>query len=145
MKKIIKNKAYDTETARRIATGCCRSSHPGDYAYWTEELYQKKTGEFFLFGQGGPASRYAEPAGLREWSGGCRIMPLTYEEAREWAEKELDADEYIRIFGDPEADADEGTEVMTISVPASVARRIRMEAQKSGATISGTIASKFGA
>ena len=31
-----------------------------------------------------------------------KLIPLTEEQARNWAEKRLDADEYIEIFGEPE-------------------------------------------
>ncbi len=48
MKKIINGKRYDTETAKLI--GSDGYSNPSDFNYWSEDLYQKKTGEFFLYG-----------------------------------------------------------------------------------------------
>ena len=52
MKQIINGKKYDTETAERLA--CEDAGLPvNDFAYWCEELYRKKTGEFFLHGEGG--------------------------------------------------------------------------------------------
>ena len=98
MKKIIKGKMYNTETAEMV--GKMWESSPRDFSFYREKLYRKKTGEFFLYGEGGPASKYAERCGLNEWCGGSKIMPFTEEEAREWAERELTADEYIKIFGE---------------------------------------------
>ena len=97
MKKIINGKRYDTDTATLI--GSARYSSPGDFEHWMEELYRKKTGEFFLYGKGGPMSRYSRSTGQNEWSGGEEIRPLSLKEAQEWAEKYLDADEYEEVFG----------------------------------------------
>ena len=102
MKKIINGKRYDTRTAERI--GDTGYSQPGDFEYWHESLYRKKTGEFFLYGEGGAKSKYSRRIGQNEWSGGEEIRPLTLTEAQEWAEKYLDADEYEEIFGKIEED-----------------------------------------
>ena len=100
MKKIINGKKYDTNTAKIL--GGAGYSHPGDFSFWTERLYQKKTGEFFLHGIGGAMSKYARSTGLNEWTGGEEIRPLSREEAREWAEKNLDAEEFEEVFGELE-------------------------------------------
>ena len=42
MKKVINGKLYNSETAKLL--GEDSYSHPGDLAYWSEELYQKRTG-----------------------------------------------------------------------------------------------------
>jgi hypothetical protein len=97
MKKIINGKRYDTETAQLI--GSTSYSNRTDFYFWREELYRKKTGEFFLYGEGGPASKYSRQIEQNSWSGGKKITPLTREEAQEWAEKYLDADEYEEVFG----------------------------------------------
>jgi hypothetical protein len=100
MKKIVNGKRYDTDTAKLL--GSAGYSHPGDFSFWQETLYQKKTGEFFLHGVGGAMSRYARQTGQNEWSGGEKIIPLTREEARKWIEKNLDVEEYEEIFGEVE-------------------------------------------
>ena len=97
MKKIINGKRYDTSTARLI--GNAGYSYPGDFEYWSESLYIKKTGEFFLYGEGGARSKYSHRIGQNLWSGGEAIRPLTLREAREWAERYLDAEEYEQVFG----------------------------------------------
>lgn len=97
MKKIIGGRCYNTDTAKNL--GSTGYSHPGDFSFWVERLYRKKTGEFFLHGVGGPMSKYAHQVGPNEWSGGEEIHPLSLEEAREWAEKNLETEEYEQIFG----------------------------------------------
>jgi len=97
MKKIIGGKRYNTNTAKIL--GSAGYSHPGDFAFWVEYLYQKKTGEFFLHGTGGPMSKYARRVSLNEWTGGEEIIPLSLEEAQKWAEKHLEVKEFELIFG----------------------------------------------
>lgn len=101
MKKIINGRKYDTETAKEMAwdeyNGSC-----SDFQWWQETLYQKRTGEFFLFGRGGAMSKYAESCGQNSWSGGSDILPLTLDEAKEWVEEHVDADTYEKIFGEVE-------------------------------------------
>ena len=97
MKKIIGGKKYDTDTARLI--GGISYGYPSDLNYWSEELYLKRTGEFFLYGEGGPMSKYARYCGQNQWAGGEEIIPLSLEEAQEWAETYLTAEEYEEIFG----------------------------------------------
>ena len=99
MKKVIKGKVYDTDTAEKV--GEWDNGKWDDRLYICEEaLYRKRTGEFFLYGYGGPGSKYAVSAGNSSWSGGEKIIPLTYEAAQEWAEEHLDGDKYEAIFGE---------------------------------------------
>ena len=100
MKKIINGKMYNTETATNV--GEYRSGYPNDFHYYEETLYKKKTGEFFLYGKGNAASPYTKSVGQNCWSGSEEIIPYTEAESKEWAEKHLDADEYIEVFGDVE-------------------------------------------
>lgn len=95
MKKILGGKKYNTETAHCVG------------AYWnggacSETLYRKRTGEFFLYGEGGPMSKYGVAYGNNEWGYGEEIRPLTVDEAKAWAEEHLDADEYEAVFGEVE-------------------------------------------
>ena len=102
MKKIINGKRYDTDTATLI--GSAGYGYPGDFDYWEENLYCKKTGEFFIHGEGGAMSKYSRKTGNNEWSGGEEIIPISLDEAKEWGEKYLDADEYEQVFGKIEED-----------------------------------------
>ena len=51
MKKIINERMYNTETATEIDWQE-NTANRGDYSYYREYLYRKKTGEFFLYGYG---------------------------------------------------------------------------------------------
>ena len=135
MKKIIKGRLYDTETAKEL--GSDGYSNRRDFHYWEETLYQKRTGEFFVYGEGGAASKYAESVGLNEWSSGERIMPLSYAEAREWAEEHLGGDEYIEIFGEPEED--DTKQKITLSLSSAAIAKAKQEAAKAGITLSAYI------
>lgn len=100
MVKIINGRKYSTDTAKWIGNGSY--SHPGDFDYWSEDLYRKKTGEFFIHGEGGARSRYSRQVEQNTWSGSSRIVPITIDEAKAWCEKYLDAEKYIGLFGDVE-------------------------------------------
>lgn len=98
MKKIINGKVYDTNTAKELGSWSNMADY-GDFSQFSEALYRKKTGEFFLHGEGGPMTKYAVAEGSNSWRGGERIMPMNFSEARAWAEKHLDGDDYEEIFG----------------------------------------------
>ena len=100
MKKVINGVLCNTETAKYI--GNHRYSSSSDFHYCYEELYRTKSGKFFLWGEGGPASKYSRMTGPNSWSSGEAIELLSLEDAREWAEEYLDGDEYIAAFGEPE-------------------------------------------
>lgn len=133
MRKIIDGKLYDTEKAKQVGEPWSPAGFwPGDFGWCEEALYRKRTGEYFLHGEGGPKTRYAEPYGQSGWTGGERIMPLSYDEAREWAERHLGADEYEAEFGAP----DEGeTAVLSLTVPAVTYRAIKSEATRRGCSM----------
>ena len=101
MKKIINGKLYDTATAKAVANWWNGYSMR-DFNFCEETLYKKKTGEFFLHGNGGALSPYTKSCGQNCWSGAEEIIPMTIDEAKEWAEEHIDADEYIEIFGEVE-------------------------------------------
>lgn len=91
MRKIIKNRVYDTDTAKAEAT--YSNNYPrSSFQYYEETLYIKKNGEYFLYGKGNAASPYAEH------SYNEKITPLTYDKAKDWAEKRLTPEEYVDLF-----------------------------------------------
>ena len=110
MRKVIRGKLYDTGTAREV--GEWSDGYPSDFRYVSETLYCKRTGEYFVHGEGGAMSRYAESCGQNQWQGGEAITPLTYDAAREWAEGHLDADEYEAEFGIPDEGVDHDMHVV---------------------------------
>ncbi len=96
MNKIINGKRYNTETAKEL--GSDGYSNRSDLSYWYETLYQKTNGEFFLYGEGGPNSKYSISIGNNNWSRSEKIIPLSLESAQKWAEEHLSGDVYEKIF-----------------------------------------------
>lgn len=103
MKKIIDGKRYDTETATKIGTA--NYGYGGDFAAYCESLYMTKLGNYFLAGSGGPMSKYSEPAPGGGFGGGFKIIPMTRQEALEWAQNEIAFDKIEKHFGDMLEDA----------------------------------------
>lgn len=135
MKKIIMGKVYDTATARQLAR--IDTGSTAELSFWSETLFQKRTGEYFIHGEGGPMSRYAVSVGQNEWGWGEKIIPLSPDKARAWAEEHLDGDEYEKIFGIPDEDA--GRVTLCVQIPADLDARIRQRAADEGITISALI------
>lgn len=98
MKKIIDGKVFNTETATCVGEWS-NGDYCNDFKWASEKLYKKKNGEFFLFGEGGPMSTYAESVGNNSWTGGLAINPLTVKEAYDWAMENLAASKFEEIFG----------------------------------------------
>jgi hypothetical protein len=92
--RVINGKRYDTTTAKSVGFNYRTASCPDEVVY--EELFLKKTGEFFL---------YYKFVLANKWNvGACSnkelIIPKTYEEAMEWAEEHADADSYEEAFAE---------------------------------------------
>lgn len=84
-------------------------------------------------------SKYSRSCGNNEWAGGEDITPLTWEAARKWAEDRLDVEEYEELFG--ETSEDDGTEILSLSLPAALAAKARRAASQEGISLSQWIAS----
>jgi hypothetical protein len=98
-KKIINGKLYNTETATLVGEWC--NNYPtNDFNYCDESLYRKRTGEYFLYGEGGPLSKYRESCGNNSWGSGEEITPLSAQEVMQWAEEHLSVNKYIEEFGE---------------------------------------------
>lgn len=93
-RSIVDKVMYDTEASTYIGVGL--SSDP-DYFYSdcfiVEVLYQKKDGEFFMLTDG----IWQDDDG-----GNCmtasNIKPLSVEEAKSWAERNLSVEKYLKFF-----------------------------------------------
>nr|DAG17079.1 MAG TPA: Putative plasmid related protein-helix-helix, DNA BINDING PROTEIN [Caudoviricetes sp.] len=132
MKKVINGKVYDTGTARKV--GCIDFGLEDRLFGWSETLFVKRTGEYFLLGEGGPGSKYSVRTGVNESSGSTKIFPLAYDEACKWAEDNLDGDEYIAEFGEI---AEGGTNAkLTLYLPASTIERAKRKVAQGGTTLS---------
>ena len=121
MKTIIKNKLYSTETAKLI--GIAIQNEKSDK---TEELYLKRSGEYFLY--------------VRE-NGTERIEPITYDRAFDWAEENIPKVKFDKEFGQIEK-TDRKIE-MIIRINASVREKIRREAQRRGVSMSRIVEDRF--
>lgn len=129
MKKIINGRNYDTTTAEEVAESS--HSYKSEYDYYEETLYRKRTGEYFLYGYGHGDSKYAKQV-CGDFGPGSDIIPLSYEQARAWAERELSADEYESIFGEVTEDGGESDVVISVRVSPATRERLRRMAAETG-------------
>jgi hypothetical protein len=99
MKAVINGVRFDTEKATLI--GSAQSAHASsrDFGHWEADLYKTpKSGRYFLAGEGGPMSRFAESTGQNSWSGGSGIQPMDESDAFEWAQQYLTTEEVEEAF-----------------------------------------------
>lgn len=141
MKKVIEGALYNTDTAQEIGYAEPNGSNIRDFSWFRETLYRTKSGKYFLHGEGGGNSRYGE------WHGntggwGQQIRPYTPEDAREWAEENLTADEYSKAFGEPE-EASETKTILTISISHDIKNKLIKMREDTGKSISQIIEDKF--
>lgn len=107
MKSVIAGRRYDTDKAILIGKGESATPYTTDFSYWSAGLYKTpRKGEYFLAGEGHAMTAFARADGDgRSLGYGRKIIPMSREEAREWAEHELTAAEYEAEFGDITEDA----------------------------------------
>lgn len=115
MKKIINGRLYDTDTAKEV--GYDNDNPTGN---WSETLYKKRTGEFFI-------------SHWDAWNGDY-IEPISYSEAKNWMEDHGSVDEYAALFGIPDEDAESNT--LCIRISAAAAAKLRKDAAMDSTTIS---------
>lgn len=121
MKKIIRGRRYDTETARKV--GCkTEQAQYGDVDY---ALYRKRTGEYFV---------HAEFSYMLDDGNPDYIKPLSEDEANEWAQEHLNADVYESEFG--EIVDDDETISASINLPRKTYDKLRRLAVEAGEPMS---------
>lgn len=121
MKKIIRGRKYDTETARKV--GCkTEQAQYGDVDY---ALYRKRTGEYFV---------HAEFSYMLDDGNPDYIKPLSADEANEWAQEHLNADVYEAEFG--EIVDDDETISASINLPHKTYDKLRRLAVEAGEPMS---------
>lgn len=133
MKKIIDGKVYNTETATCVGEWA-NGYYCNDFKWESEELYKKKNGEFFLYGEGGPMSSYAEYTGNRSWSEGSSISPLTSKDAYNWAMEKLSANEFEEIFG--AMSEDDTNHLLVVTIPEEVYQSLKSLASNNNKVVS---------
>lgn len=129
MDKIIGGKRYNTETATMVAEWDNGYS-VADFNFCREELYRKKTGEFFLYGEGGGMTKYRKSYG-NSFGWGEKITPLTIKEVQKWAEENLDGDEYEEIFKIKE----EYNALISALIPMSLRGKLENQSKKENRTM----------
>lgn len=124
MERIIKGqKRYNTDTAKKRAV----YEDGNGSAWYRETLYRKKSGEYFLHGEGQEFSKYSKSVnGL--WTASEEIIPLTYDEAQKWAKKHLTKGEYNGLFG--VITPKEGKYPCHLMLPKATAEKLRRAASK---------------
>lgn len=107
MKKVIRGKLYDTETAQKLGWTDNTSRDVWAPSLRREDmnatdiqetLYLTKSGNYFIHGEGGSLTRYAETLGDHVWLTGEHIEPITEERAKLWAQSAGPAF-YQAVFG----------------------------------------------
>jgi hypothetical protein len=95
MKRVVGGKTYNTATATEIVELPCSFSG-SDFRSETTSLYRTENGRFFIAGEGGPMTRWAESKGINCWGWGEGLFPISSEEAREFMEEGgCSADEFV--------------------------------------------------
>ena len=77
MRKLINKKTYDTKTAKLLGV-----KYDGEFGHpdgYEEQLFITKNKQYFIYGLGGPASKYKRPS----------IAVITDKEADEWKKANL--------------------------------------------------------
>jgi len=98
MKKIINGKKYDTDTATFICSYVF--SNRMDFHFYRKALYQKKTGEFFFYREGGPLSCMAKSYGNNNVGGSDEFIPnVSKDEAIKFCEENMNVDDFEKKFG----------------------------------------------
>jgi hypothetical protein len=138
MYKVIHGKKYNTDTAKLLGTWRAEVSST-DYKYFEEYLYRTKSGNFFIYGEGGPDSPYRQQVEYNTWKGSESIIPISFEQAKIWAEEHLDSDEYKAIFGSVKLASN-----ATLTISAGALKRLRQIQSQSGKTLKAIIDEMLG-
>ena len=134
MKKLVRGRRYDTETTKQL--GRAFEGNENDSDYWSETLYVKSTGEFFLYCEGGSESRYAQRDKDGLYTASKDITPLSYGEAEEWASEHLDHRTYDEYFGELDEISDKGKTTISLSLTNGSIKKLKRLAAIMGKPIS---------
>jgi len=103
MKKTIHGLRYDTENSQQVGR-YNNGLEQSDLQFWEATLYvYPRSNRYFLAGKGGPMTLFGplkvKPIG---WTGelGERLVPISKENAYEWAKTYLSIGEVDEYFGD---------------------------------------------
>lgn len=99
MKKRINGKEYDTEAAQPLAI-YINNQPVGSLFRFSEVLYIKPDGEYFLYGRGEAMTQYAKRYKNRSNTSGEAIVPVTMDQAKAWTKRWCARVVYQEIFGE---------------------------------------------
>ena len=104
MERIIEGKRYDTEKATCVAEW---SNGYGvtDFKHCEKALYRTDRGSWFVAGEGGAQSEFAESCGDNSWCGGRGLYPVSPEEAQGLLERWNEVEALETHFADAIEDA----------------------------------------
>jgi hypothetical protein len=78
----------------------------GDFHAWEAGLYKTpRSSHYFLPGTGGPLTQFSRSVGQDERTSSTRIIPMSLEDARKWAEQNLETSEVEAGIADAIEDA----------------------------------------
>ena len=97
MKTKINGKTYNTDTAKLVGYYKTPLTY-SDFGFYMESLYRKRTGEYFLHGDGGPMTKYAKSCADGSIGWGEAIIPMTEAKAAKWLERRKDSDNYTEAW-----------------------------------------------
>lgn len=127
MKKIIGNKVFDTDTAQLIKRADHDNITSGE-GKCKQSLYRKRTGDYFLYVSGARTDTFHNlHLDAQTHDRERHIYPLTYEQAKLWAEKEMTADEWLEVFEPVE---DDSLCALNLTLSASAVSKFRLAAQR---------------
>lgn len=99
MRQVIAGRLYDTEADGVEEVGNYSFSNRNDFRHVDESLYKTKSGRYFVAGEGGPLTHYAQSVGNNSTAGGSGIRVFTETEALTWCEShDIDADSIAKHF-----------------------------------------------
>lgn len=99
MRKVIDGKVYDTEKATMLAE-YSNGRFRNDFSYVNEELYVTAKGNYFLYGEGGPMTKYAVSCGSNSWGGSSDIFALSEKGAYNWLVENGETEAIEKYFSD---------------------------------------------
>ena len=119
MKKVIKGKKLDTQTAKMVGTAMI-----DDNKDIVETLYRTKSATYFIH------NVYSKST-TGKLEVGEDIYLVSVNEAKEWAKKWLTQSEYDRCFGDIDSDQ---TVTITVNISAKAYNTLKREKELTGNT-----------
>lgn len=128
MERIIRGRRYNTATAEAVAEH--EYVHPSDLEWMHEVLYRKRTGEYFLWGAGGPRSKYRKRVKKDVFDSGESIKPITLDEAKVFIKKYGTVETYKNQFEINEFDGE--TIQLNIYLSAPTFQRLKIASVERG-------------